>query len=71
MTKLSGDIRIDVPKQRVWEVLAGPEAVQFYSPGLTKVYYTSVASDGVGAARHCEFLAGSSWTPIAYPAIRR
>ena len=70
MTKLSGDIRIDAPKERVWAVLADLEAVQLYNPGITKAYYTSEARNGVGATRHCDFPDGgyvkeraTEWNP--------
>ena len=55
MTKLSGEIRIDAPKQQVWDILADLGAVHTWNPVIANAYYTSEARDGVSAARHCDF----------------
>ena len=54
MTKVSGQILIDAPVQKVWEVLADFGGVQNWAPGVTKSYSTSPNNSGSGAARHCD-----------------
>ena len=69
MTKLSSEIQIEAPNEKVWAVLADLETVQHYSPAITKAYYTSEVRDGVGAARQCDFDGGyvrervTEWKP--------
>lgn len=69
MTKLSSEIQIDAPREKVWAVLADLEAVQHYDPAITEAHYTSGARDGVGAARQCDFDGGfvrekvTEWKP--------
>ncbi len=69
MTKLSSEIQIDAPREKVWAVLADLETVQQYDPAITKAFYTSEARDGVGAARQCDWPGGyvrervTEWKP--------
>ena len=69
MTKLSSEIQVDAPREKVWAVLADLEAVQQYDPVINKAHYTSDARDGVGAARQCDFDGGyvrervTEWKP--------
>ena len=69
MTKLSSEIQVDAPREKVWAVLADLEAVQQYDPAINKAHYTSDARDGVGAARQCDFDGGyvrervTEWKP--------
>ena len=54
MAKVSGQIVIDAPAERVWEVLADFGGVQKWAPGVTKSYSTSSSNGGADAARHCD-----------------
>ena len=54
MTKVSGQIVIDAPAERVWEVLADFGGVQKWAPGVTESHSTSSNNSGVDAARHCD-----------------
>ena len=54
MTKLSSEIRINAPKERVWDIIADLTTVQYYDPGVISTRYTSEAREGVGASRHCD-----------------
>ncbi|UCC71469.1 MAG: SRPBCC family protein [Gemmatimonadota bacterium] len=54
MTSFSGEIRINAPKEKVWEVIADLGGIQAYHPGVRKSYYTSEQREGVGASRHCD-----------------
>ncbi len=54
MTKVSGQIVIDAPAERVWEVLADFGGVQKWAPGVAKSYSTSNSNSGSDAARHCD-----------------
>lgn len=70
MTRLSSEIRIDAPKEKVWAVLADLGAVSAWNPTITNSYYISESKDGVGASRHCDLPDGgfvkeraTAWTP--------
>ncbi|MEE9217187.1 MAG: SRPBCC family protein [Anaerolineales bacterium] len=54
MTKVSGQIVIDAPAEKVWEVLADFGGVQKWAPGVAKSYSTSSNNSGADAARHCD-----------------
>ena len=55
MTRLTGEIQINAPKEKVWDILADLGKVHIWNPVIANAYYTSEATDGVGAARHCDF----------------
>ena len=55
MSKVSGEIHIDAPKDKVWAVLADLGAVNAWNPAIANSYYTSGATEGVGASRYCDF----------------
>ena len=54
MTKVSGQIVIDAPAERVWEVLADFGGVEKWAPGVARSYSTSDSNSGDDAARHCD-----------------
>ncbi|MCH7624755.1 MAG: SRPBCC family protein [Chloroflexi bacterium] len=54
MTKVSAEIVIDAPAERVWEVLADFGSVYKWAPGVTESHSTSSSNSGADAARHCE-----------------
>ena len=54
MTKLSGQILIDAPAERVWEVLADFGGVYKWAASVTSSYSTSEANSGEDASRHCD-----------------
>ena len=51
MTKVSGHIVINAPKEKVWEVISDLGAISVWHPGVANSYYTSKQREGVGAAR--------------------
>ena len=55
MTNVTVEIRIDAPREQVWDVLANLGSVSVWNPALTGSYYTSEAKQGLEAARHCDF----------------
>ena len=55
MTKVCGEVRINEKLEAVWEVLADLGAVSAWNPAIASSYYISVAKEGVGASRHCDF----------------
>ncbi len=70
VTKVTSNIYIDASRQKVWEVLADLGSVSVWSPAIANSYYTSEATEGVGASRHCDFSDGgyvkeqvSEWRP--------
>ncbi len=54
MTRITGDIHIDAPKEHVWDILADLGGIKNFHPGLTDSYYHPGAKRGVGASRHCD-----------------
>ncbi len=54
MTRISREIRIHAPKEKVWAAIADLGAIQDFHPGVKKSYYTSEQREGVGASRHCD-----------------
>ena len=55
MTKVTSEIRIDAPREKVWDVIADLGSVSVWNPVLSNSYYTSEAKEGLEAARHCDF----------------
>ncbi len=55
MTRVTGEIRIDAPREKVWDVIADLGSVSVWNPLLSNSYYTSEAKEGLEAARHCDF----------------
>ena len=55
MTKVTSEIRVDAPRQRVWDILADLGTVSVWNPGVINSFYTSEAKEGVGASRRCDF----------------
>ena len=58
MATVTGEIRVDAPKEKVWAVLADLALCQEFNPGIKKSYYVADVRDGLGAARHCDFSMG-------------
>lgn len=58
MTTLHHEIKINAPLEKVWQILANLEAVQYYNPMVKSARYISANKEGVGAARHCDFKDG-------------
>lgn len=54
MTTFKKQITINVPKQKVWEVVSDLGSIYKYNPGVSKSYYTTDKTEGIGAARICE-----------------
>ena len=55
MTRVTSEIRIDAPREKVWDVIADLGSVSVWNPLLANSHYTSEAKEGVGASRHCDF----------------
>ena len=54
MTKLNIEMRINAPKETVWEVLADLGSIYKWNPGVSHSYSTSSETEGEGAMRHCD-----------------
>lgn len=48
-------MKIDAPKNHVWEVVSDLGGIQNYNPGVKKSYYNTEIKSDVGAGRVCEF----------------
>ncbi len=55
MTTFTASTQIDVPQERVWEMIADLGGVVNFHPFVTQSYYTSQQKEGAGASRICEF----------------
>jgi len=54
MTAFKKQITIDIPKQKVWDIVSDLGSIYRFYPGVRKSYYTTDLTEGVGAARICE-----------------
>ena len=54
MGKFNAHIKINAPKEQVWEVLSDIGSIYKWNPGVTHSYATSEGSGGEGATRHCD-----------------
>ena len=52
MPSITQTIRINAPKEKVWNVLADFGGIINYNPNLKDSYSTSKANGGIGATRH-------------------
>ncbi len=55
LTQVTSAVRINAPKEKVWEVLADLGTVSVWNPTIASSHYTSGKKEGVGASRHCDF----------------
>ena len=46
--------KIDAPRQVIWDILADFANVAEWNTGVNESHSTTVAANGVGAARHCD-----------------
>jgi carbon monoxide dehydrogenase subunit G len=60
MATKTHSIRIDAPKQRVWDVLADFGGTYRYNPNVVTSFSTSEANSGLRAARHCDLTFGGA-----------
>ncbi len=70
MTKVTGNIQIDAPRDKVWNILADLETVKDYDSEIINAFYISENREGVGAARQCDLPDGgyikeriTEWNP--------
>ena len=70
MTKSTGEIHIDAPRDKVWAILADLETVRNYDSEIINAFYISDNREGVGAARQCDLPDGgyireriTEWAP--------
>ena len=54
MGSFSTEIRIDAPREKVWEVLADLGGIYKWNPGVSHSRSTSESTGGEGATRHCD-----------------
>ena len=56
MTTFKKTIKINHPSQGTWKVVSNLGDIYIFHPGVSKSYYTTEQTEGVGAARICELL---------------
>ena len=54
MTTLSARVRVDAPREVVWDALADFGGAWKYNPSVTSSRSLTAANRGVGAERHCD-----------------
>ncbi len=54
MARFTTTIKINAPKEKVWEVLADLGSIYKWNPGVSQSYSTSPETGGEGATRHCD-----------------
>ena len=54
MHKVSAEIVVDAPAEKVWEVLADFGGIHKWAPAITNSYSTSKYNGGPEASRHCD-----------------
>ena len=54
MGSFATSVRIEAPKERVWEVLSDLGSIYKWNPGITHSYTTSDAATGENAMRQCD-----------------
>jgi len=54
MSRFSTQVRINAPKEKVWEVLADLGSIYKWNPGVAHSRSTSDSTQGEGAMRHCD-----------------
>ena len=54
MGSFTTSVRIEAPKERVWEVLSDLGSIYKWNPGITHSYTTSDAATGENAMRQCD-----------------
>ncbi len=55
ITTIKREITIQLPKEKVWSLLADFGNVCHGHPKVSKSYVTSSITQGIGATRHCDF----------------
>ena len=58
MTSFSTSIKVNAPREKVWEVLSDLGSIYKWNPGVAHSHSTSDALDGEGATRHCDLQNG-------------
>lgn len=61
MTTLHNEITINVPLERVWEILTNLEALDKYDPVVKRSVYTGSIRSGIGAKRKCDCADNKNW----------
>ena len=56
MTTVKSDIKINAPKNEVWDIIADLGAISNYHPFATQSRYITQEKEGLGAARYCYVL---------------
>ena len=54
MARFSTAIKINAPREKVWEVLADLGSISKWNPGVSNSHSTSTETGGEGATRHCD-----------------
>ena len=56
MTSVKSEIKINTPKEKVWNIIADLGGIVKFHPFVTKSHYTSEQKEDVGSSRYCYIL---------------
>jgi hypothetical protein len=56
MTSVKSEIKINAPKEKVWNIIADLGGIVKFHPFITKSHYTSEQKEEVGSSRYCYML---------------
>ena len=54
MARLTREVRIKAPQEKVWQILADFGGIYIFNPNVPHSYSTSEENGGVDATRHCD-----------------
>ena len=60
MSKQVKQVRINAPKEKVWEILADFGGVANWAPTITSAHLLADANGGIGATRSCDHISGAA-----------
>ena len=60
MSKQVKQVRINAPKEKVWEILADFGGVANWAPTITSAHLLADVNGGIGATRSCDHISGAA-----------
>ncbi|MEM7126537.1 MAG: SRPBCC family protein [Chloroflexota bacterium] len=60
MSKVTREVRINAPKEKVWDILADFGDISVFNPSVPNSYLTNDQNGGVGSQRHCDLAASGA-----------
>ena len=61
MTRITNEVIINAPLEKIWNILSNPELLDKYDPTVQRSTLTSDEKSGIGAKRKVYMLDGKNW----------